>query len=108
MKKLLLPGEQYRRSTIIAPVSDGEGGSLRGTITYVVELRRLDGQWLVNLQWIDLENSGHRVSLPHEVVTGMLRQVDSIMKVARKQRAQRASETRKSKAVSEAIKICEE
>lgn len=99
-KKLLLPGEHQRRSVVFAPISDEEGGALRGHMSYIVELRRLDQQWRAQIQWVDLDNQGHKVTLPHAVVATILRQADSVMAICRQQRAQRAAETRKHKATS--------
>ena len=36
------------------------------------DLERLDGRWALVLQWVDLDNEGHRIMLPHEVLERLL------------------------------------
>ena len=60
-----LPGEYRSWFTVTAPVPLREGGALKGFITSVGTLRRLDARWWMELQWVDLENQGHRDEFPH-------------------------------------------
>ena len=94
-----LPGEYRSRFTVTAPVPLREGGALKGFITYVGTLRRLDARWWMELQWVDLENQGHRDEFPHEAVAAMFRSAGSIIKRARSDRGKRAAETAKARGV---------
>ena len=64
-------------------------------VSYIGDLERLDGRWTLALQWVDLENNGHRVIFPHEVVERVLGHADGIMALSRSDRAATAAQTRR-------------
>jgi hypothetical protein len=70
------------------------GGSLEQTVTYNGTLGRLDGRYTLLLEWVNLENVGVRVVLPHEVVKSFIAAERRLAKQARKSRAKRGYETR--------------
>tara|TARA_B100000029_G_scaffold467817_1_gene504320 strand:+ start:947 stop:1342 length:396 start_codon:yes stop_codon:yes gene_type:complete len=77
------------------PVNDWiHGGSLEQTVTYNGTLGRLDGRYTLLLEWVNLENTGVRVVLPHEVVKSFIAAERRLAKQARKSRAKRGYETR--------------
>ena len=95
-----LPG-QHRRSFRVtvsvatgAEVKDDSGMPLTGfqlrdlleQVAYAGDLERLDGRWTLVLQWVDLDNDGHRILIPHEVVERVLAHADKIMATARSER----------------------
>ena len=63
-------------------------------VHYLGSLRRLDGEFILNLQWVDLDSKGHRVQLPDEVVKAIVRAYERVMKQARSQRALNAYKTK--------------
>ena len=78
-----LPGHHHRAFRVTTALPSGktvrgddgmplkewsETGDLLQRVTYVGDLERLDGRWSLVLQWVDLDNNGHRIALPHEVV----------------------------------------
>ena len=73
-------------------------GELTREVTYVGELERLDSRWTLHLQWVDLDNQGHRVALPHEAVHGLLGAAARIMTQAKSDRAMNAAQTRRERA----------
>ena len=77
---------------------DGRNGSQEGdfflTVNYVGTMRRRDNRFQLQLEWVDVEQEGHRVVLPHEVVTRIISVHDRIMTEAKSERAKRAMETR--------------
>jgi len=89
----LLPGEYRRRSTVITSLPMEEGGSLMGNVSYVLNLHRLDGQWDLGVEWVDLNSEGHRARLPHQVVSRLLAMAESVMAEARSERGKKAAET---------------
>lgn len=93
-----LPGEIKRKGIVVAPAFMEEGGILRGECNYIVETSQLDGDWRLEVQWIDYEHQGHHVRLPHQVVALILRQTDAIRAARRQERGQKAAATRKAKA----------
>ena len=72
-----------------------QAADLLEQVTYVGDLERLDGRWTLVLQWVDLDNNGHRILIPHEVVDRVLTHADNIIAKARSQRAQNAATTRR-------------
>lgn len=77
------------------------GNSLTGYVDYNYKLLRdkEDNRYLAYIEWVDLDGSGNRVVLPHEVVLAVLRANESLIKQSRKEGARKASETRKSKGI---------
>ena len=67
-------------------------------VTYVCELKRQQRQWELTLQWVGLDNEGHRHVFPHEVIEKLLTHTDNIMKDSRKERARAGAATRRLKA----------
>ena len=59
------------------------------TERYIVDTRRLDGQWSV-----EVEHKGERWVLPHKVVEQIRRHCDSIIKAQRSDRAREAAQAR--------------
>jgi hypothetical protein len=83
------------------PVRDWyASGDLESEVTYVGNLYRLDGRWSLTIQWVDLDNEGHRFAVPHAVVLGMKSALDRLMTASKSQRAQKAAETRKENLVA--------
>jgi len=63
------------------PVKDWyRAGDMMADVTYVGDLERLDGRWTLQIQWVDLENEGHRFAVPHEVVVGIKGAIDQLTK----------------------------
>jgi hypothetical protein len=83
------------------------GDPLTGIVDYNYKLLRDkdDGRYLAYIEWVDLDGSGNRVVLPHEVVTAILRANESLIKQSRKEGARKAVETRKAKAIQQAENI---
>jgi len=72
------------------------GDGLRGFTDYVMRLFRGDDrQWILYLEWVDLDGEGHRIVLPHTVVQGVLQRANSIIAECRRDRAQRGAQTRR-------------
>tara|TARA_Y100000310_G_scaffold126272_1_gene125021 strand:- start:258 stop:632 length:375 start_codon:yes stop_codon:yes gene_type:complete len=88
------PGET--RTTDDLPAGDAfVSGNLTRTITYTGELERRDGRWHLNIQWVDLENEGHRIALVHEPVEEIMVAARQIIGDSRKDRGQNAAQTRR-------------
>lgn len=85
------PGFQSRRSTITSPAFLGYPLG-----DWIIETVRNDETWGAFLRFIGPEGS-LRIVLPGKVVEAMARHRESIIKVARKHRAQNAARTRESK-----------
>ena len=64
------------------------------TTRYIVDTRRLDGQWSV-----EVEHKGERWRLPHKVIEQIRRHCDSIIKAQRSDRAREAAMERMGKGV---------
>ena len=96
-KELTLPGEYVVRFTAVADALEDKGGALRGKVTYVGKLRKLDATWSLELQWVDIDKQGYIVKLPHEVVQAVIRAKESIVTKSRKAGAQKALVTRQGK-----------
>ena len=77
------------------PVNRWEVDTLLDKITYTGALQRLDGRWALVVEWVDMERSGHRIALPHELVERVLTLADRIKGEARSDRAKAAAETRR-------------
>ena len=77
---------------------DGRNGSQAGdfylSVNYVGTMRRRDSRFTLQLEWVDPDQQGHRVVLPHEVVTRIISVHDRIMDDAKSERAKRAMNTR--------------
>jgi len=82
------------------PVKDWyRAGDMMADVTYVGDLERLDGRWTLQIQWVDLENEGHRFAVPHEVVVGIKGAIDRLTKQSKSARAKQAAQTRKERGV---------
>lgn len=93
-----LPNSMLRKG--VARVGD----PLTGIVDYNYKVLRdkETGRYKAYLEWVDLDGSGNRVVLPHEVVVAILRANDSLIKQSRKEGAKKGAETRKAKALAEA------
>ena len=115
-----LPGHHHRAFRVTTALPSGktvrgddgmplkewrETGVLLQRVTYVGDLERLDGRWSLVLQWVDLDNNGHRIALPHEVVERVLTHGNRIMAAARSDRAKAGAETRRVKTASKEPRI---
>ena len=105
----LLPGEAVKQVTgrtqdplTREPVTtDGRRVSelhdMHTTVSYVGTLRRTDGRFSLLLEWVDLDKTGHRVLLPHDVVQRIVDVHGRIMSNARSDRSRRTMESRMAK-----------
>ena len=105
----LLPGEAVKQFTVRTqdpltkePVTtDGrrvsEMRDMHSTVSYVGTLRRIDGRFSLLLEWVDLDKTGHRVLLPHDVVQRIVDVHGRIMAEARSERSKRTMESRMAK-----------
>jgi len=73
---------------------DGSGNVFWHDISYVGVMRRLDGKFTLQLEWVDSYQNGHRVEFPHALVERIIQVHDRIMDEAKSDRAKRAMETR--------------
>ena len=104
-----LPGQYSSSFRVSVPVATGKevkddsgmrvsgfnAADLLEQVTYVGDLERLDGRWTLVLQWVDLDNDGHRFLIPHEVVERILTHADNILARARSDRSLNAAATRR-------------
>ena len=82
------------------PVQDWmRTGDMSPEVIYVGTLIRLDGRMTMEIQWVDLDNNGHRFAVPHEVVIGMQNAIDRVMKQSKSDSAKRAAATRREQGV---------
>ena len=89
-----LPTGKTVKSDDGMPLQDwSQTGDLLQRVTYVGDLERLDGRWNLVLQWVDLDNTGHRIALPHEVVDRVLEHAKNVMAEARSDRSKAAADT---------------
>jgi len=58
-------------------------------------LTRLDGRWTLELQWVDLDNAGHRIVLPHKVVEAIRSALERVIDQSNREGARKAAQTRK-------------
>ena len=93
-----LPNSMLRKG--VARVGD----PLTGLVDYNYKMLRdkETGHYKVYLEWVDLDGSGNRVVIPHEVVVALFRANDSLIKQSRKEGAKKGAETRKAKALQQA------
>lgn len=115
MARNRLPGQHHKEIRVVAAVpgrtpesDDGQpiGDWTRATdllqrITYVGDLERFNQRWSLVMQWVDLDNNGHRVAFPHEVVERLYRACEAIMKEARSDRSATGAATRAAKKADE-------
>ena len=73
---------------------DGSGNVFWHDISYVGVMRRLDGKFTLQLEWVDSYQNGHRVEFPHALVERIIQVHDRIMDEAKSDRSKRAMETR--------------
>ena len=76
-----------------------ESGSFEQSTTYNGVLPRLDGRWTLELQWVDLDNAGHRVVLPHKVVEAIRSGYERVIDQSNSAGARKAAQTRKDSGV---------
>ena len=72
-----------------------ESGSFEASTTYNGVLTRLDGRWTLELQWVDLDNAGHRVVLPHKVVEAIRSGYERVIDQSNSEGARKAAQTRR-------------
>ena len=72
-----------------------ETGALEQSTTYNGVLTRLDGRWTLELQWVDLDNAGHRIVLPHKVVEAIRSGMERVIDQSKRAGARKAAQTRK-------------
>jgi hypothetical protein len=101
-----VPGDAekvFRVATEILRINDAasidgrkqsQAGDFYLTVNYVGTMRRRDSRFTLQLEWVDPDQKGHRVVLPHEVVTRIISVHDRIMDDAKSERAKRAMSTR--------------
>ena len=63
-------------------------------VHYMGTLKRLDGNFTLHLEWVDVEGGGHRVELPHAVVMAITSAKDRITAQARSEGAKKAVATK--------------
>lgn len=91
-----LPTAKDAETTGDLPAKDWlRGDDIVQTITYIGDIERWDSEWRVVLQWVDLDEQGHRIVLPHGVVDRIIEQAAQIMALARSDRARTAAATRR-------------
>jgi len=73
---------------------DGSGNVFYHDISYVGVMRRLDGKFTLQLEWVDSYQNGHRVEFPHALVERIIQVHDRIVDEAKSDRSKRAMETR--------------
>lgn len=73
---------------------DSGGNVFYQDVSYMGTMRRLDGRFTLQLEWVDIDQGGHRVELPHVLVERIIQVHDRIMDEAKSDRAKRAMETR--------------
>ena len=110
-----IPGHYSKRFTVTTALPSGQTvksddgmplhewsvvGDLLQQVTYVGDLERVEGRWGLVLQWVDLQNVGHRIALPHEVVDRILSHADTIMAQAKSDRSKAGAETRKARSTN--------
>ncbi len=77
------------------PVKDWTNtGDLTQTVTYNGHMERLDGRWNLVVQWVDLDNKGHRIVLPHKVIEAINRSRNTIISQSKTEGARKAHATR--------------
>ena len=69
------------------------------TTIYNGVLDRRDGRFQLQMQWVDLENDGHRIVLPHQVVEAIHRAYSTIIKKSKSEGAKKAAGTRAEKGI---------
>ena len=102
----LFPGEQVKRFAVDVPrvrvkdakTDDGQRAErdfdMLHSITYKGQLRRLDGQMTLLLEWVDFDGEGHRLSLPHQVVQRIVDVRERMMDQAKSDRSRRIMQKR--------------
>ena len=64
------------------------------TTIYNGILDRMDGKYQLQMQWVDLENNGHKIVLPHQVVEAIHRAFTTVVKKSKSEGAKKAHLTR--------------
>ena len=75
-------------------VHDWDSAEWFDTTIYNGILDRIDGRWQLQMQWVDLDNNGHKIVLPHQVVEAIIRSHSTIMGKSRSEGAKKAHQTR--------------
>lgn len=81
------------------PVHDLGDPDWHDSTIYNGIMERRDGKFQLQMQWVDLENNGHRIVLPHQVVEAIARSHRSIIKDSKSEGAKKAAETRAEKGI---------
>lgn len=93
----LMPNEYHQGPvTVVAPFRLEEGGILRGERKYIVETWRKEGEWSVEIQWIETRGDHLTpivVQLPHKVCERLAAQRETILKQSRRAGHQKAHAT---------------
>ena len=108
--KTKLPGQYVARfNTVVTEPSakqargvDGrpshewfETDSINQSVTYNGSLQRLDSRYTLEMSWVDLDNTGHRIVLPHKVVEAIRSAIERIIDQSNSDGARKAAMTRK-------------
>jgi len=108
--KAKLPGQYVARfNTVVTEPSakqtkgiDGrptrewfEADSMNQSVIYNGSLQRLDSRYTLEMSWVDLDNTGHRIVLPHKVVEAIRSAIDRIIDQSNSEGARKAAMTRK-------------
>lgn len=97
---LLLPGQIRRTTTVFAPCAIERGGTLRRDIKYIIVTERLDNEWSLEIEFIDIDDQPHRLKFPTKVVQTLHRHKDQIMSTSRRMAATKGYLTAKEKGTS--------
>jgi|TARA_R100000687_G_C6375725_1_gene130151 hypothetical protein len=81
------------------PVHDVDSSNWYDTTIYNGVMDRRDGRFQLQMQWVDLDNNGHRIVLPHQVVEAIARCHKTIIKDSKSEGARKAAETRAEKGI---------
>lgn len=80
-----------------------DGDPMTGYIDYNYKLYRLeDLSWRFYCEWVDLDGTGHRIFLPHNVVLAILTKAESIKDQTKREAGKRAYAVRQRKALQAA------
>ena len=95
---VVLPTAKEAETTGDLPAKDWlHGADITQSVTYIGDLERWDGEWRAVIQWVDLDERGHRIVLPHGVIDRIITQASEIMAQARSDRSRTAASTRREK-----------
>ena len=75
-------------------VNDWDHSDWYDSTIYNGILNRRDGNFQLQMQWVDVNNDGHKIVLPHQVVEAIIRAYQSVLKQSKSSRASKAYRTR--------------